>query len=411
MKAFILFAVLCSAVYAARAAEFEVTSSIELVQSFQRARPGDRLLLRGGDYRGGVALRGRSGTKQKTITLVASDPKRPPVFRGGASGMQLSGCNHVELKGLHFTGARSNGLNIDDGGNPRDPATGILLSGLKIYDVGSRGNHDGIKLSGLKDFRVVNCEVERWGRSGSGIDMVGCRSGVIERCRFRHDGPQNGHHGVQAKGGSEDVVIRHCRFENAGQRGVNLGGSTGLPYFRPAPNGFEARRITVERCVFQGGMCAVAFVGSTDCKVRFNTIHQPSKWIARILQENRRSEFIPSQAGSFTDNLIVFRAGDVRTAVNVGPGTKPTSFEFARNAWFAMDRPDRSRPSLPVRETEGVYGVDPELANPGNGEFRATNPLVNAARKVRRVGGARRALEKCGSAPRTEHVCRHGRVD
>ena len=36
---------------------------------------------------------------------------------------------------------------------------------------------------------------------------------------------------------------------------------------------------------------------------------------------------------------------------------------------------------------------------------------VNAARKVRRVGGARRALEKCGSAPRTEHVCRHGRVD
>ena len=45
-------------------------------------------------------------------------------------------------------------------------------------------------------------------------------------------------------------------------------------------------------------------------------------------------------------------------------------------------------------------------------KFRRENKeLVNAARKVRRVGAPNRALEKCGIAPLKEHVCRHGRVD
>jgi hypothetical protein len=343
-----------------RAAQIQITSSVELTRAFQAASPGDRLVLRGGDYRGGVSLRGRSGAKGQPISIVAADPGKPPVFRGGTSGLQLSGCDYVELSGLHFTGARSNGLNIDDGGNRTDPARGIRLNRLKVYDVGSRGNHDGIKLSGLIDFRVENCVIERWGRSGSGIDMVGCRTGLIEGCRFQHDGSQAASNGVQAKGGSEDVMIRRCRFEDAGQRGVNLGGSTGLPYFRPEPAGFEARRISVERCVFTGGMCAVAFVGSTDCSFRFNTIRQPTKWMARILQENRQGEFVPCQTGSLTDNLIVFQAEQVRVAVNVGPGTKPQSFTFARNAWFAEDGPNRSRLSLPVKETDGIYGMDPE---------------------------------------------------
>ncbi len=360
------------------AEEIPVASSDQLMKAFQRARPGDRLVLRGGDYRGGVSLRGRSGEEKRPIIIAAADMGRPPVFRGGGSGLQLSGCDHVEIRGLHFIGARGNGLNIDDGGDRGDPATGIVLSGVAVRDIGGRGNHDGIKLSGLLEFRVENCVVERWGNSGSGIDMVGCRSGTIEDCLFRHNGPMEGHHGVQAKGGSEDVVIRRCRFDNAGQRGVNLGGSTGLPYFRPEPRGFEARRITVERCVFVGGMAAVAFAGGVDCSARFNTIYRPEKWVVRILQENSGKDFAPCGNGVFSDNLVVFQAERVRTAVNVGAGTNPGSFTFARNAWFAEDRPDRSRPSLPVREADGVDGVDPEFADPVRGDFRPRNRRIVA---------------------------------
>ena len=111
---------------------------------------------------------------------------------------------------------------------------------MVVRDIGPTGNRDGIKLSGVDDFRVEGCTVERWGSGGSGIDMVGCHRGEIVGCTFRH-GDTTGDSGVQAKGGSRDVVIRRCRFEHAGQRAVNLGGSTGLAFFRPKPEGYEAR--------------------------------------------------------------------------------------------------------------------------------------------------------------------------
>ena len=38
------------------------------------------------------------------------------------------------------------------------------------------------------------------------------------------------------------------------------------------------------------------------------------------------------------------------------------TFTFADNLWYCEDRPDRGRPELPTRETNGVYDVDPQLA-------------------------------------------------
>jgi hypothetical protein len=49
----------------------------------------------------------------------------------------------------------------------------------------------------------------------------------------------------------------------------------------------------------------------------------------------------------------------IRSDVNVGGGTAPETFVFEGNRWFAEDRPEASRPRLPVAEKEGVYGTDP----------------------------------------------------
>ena len=48
--------------------------------------------------------------------------------------------------------------------------------------------------------------------------------------------------------------------------------------------------------------------------------------------------------------------------VNASPKTQPDTFTFANNLWYCEDRPDRGRPELPTRETNGVYDVDPQLA-------------------------------------------------
>jgi hypothetical protein len=233
---------------------------------------------------------------------------------------------------------------------------------LKVSDVGPQGNRDGIKLSGVADFVVEQCTVERWGANGSGIDMVGCHRGLVCSNLFRHQHPA-GDNGVQTKGGSSDIVVRHNRFEDAGQRGVNIGGSTGLQFFRPpiADSGnAEARNILVEGNTFIGSSAAVAFVGVDGATVRSNIIQKPRRWAFRILQENSAPSFLKSRKGVFSDNVIVFDSTAwSEGGVNIGGGTAPETFTFERNWWYCADQPARSKPRLPTAERDGVYGRKP----------------------------------------------------
>jgi hypothetical protein len=156
------------------------------------------------------------------------------------------------------------------------------------------------------------------------------------------------------------VTVRNCTFLNVGQRGVNLGGSTGLKLFRPPGVNYEAKDVTVEGCRFVGGLAPVAFVGVDGAVVRYNTIYRPERWIVRILQENTAAGFVPSRGGRFERNLVVFDSR-LRFPINIGGKTEPKSFRFLENFWFAEDDPRRSRPQLPTPEEGGVYGTDPEV--------------------------------------------------
>ncbi len=125
----------------------------------------------------------------------------------------------------------------------------------------------------------------------------------------------------------------------------------------------EARDIRVEGNTFVGAMTPVAFVGVDGAVVRFNTIERPARWALRILQENKAPAFVACRNGEFTDNVILFDGTrSPEGNINIGAGTAPETFTFARNWWYCIDRPDRSRPKLPVPETDGVYGEPPERA-------------------------------------------------
>lgn len=335
------------------------------------ARPGSRIRVAPGTYDGGSHLSELKGEKDRPIVIEALDPKSPPLFRGGANGLQLTDPSWVELRHLSFSGQTGNGLNIDDGGTMETPAHDLVLDGIIVSDVGPDGNRDGIKLSGLVDFRVRDTTVERWGRGGSAIDMVGCLRGTIETCTFRHAKEASDASGVQAKGGSREVTIRRCRFEHAGGRAVNVGGSTGLAYFRPplaAWRGarFESKDIVVEGCTIVGSTTPVAFVGCDGATFRFNLVYCPGRWGLRILQETKEDGFVPCRGGVVSDNLFVFRSDSWASGgANVGPGTDAASFRFERNAWYCLDAPARTKSlvSLPVAEVGGVHGKDPGLVD------------------------------------------------
>lgn len=361
------------------AAAVRVGSDAELRRGLAGLRAGDELVIAPGNYRGGVSARGLRGEARRPVIVRGEDPKRPPVFRGGNVGWHLSGCNNVTLRDIRVVGFPGNGINIDEGGAGRPLSEGIRLERVSIEDTGPRGNHDGLKLSGLAGFQVVDCAVAGWG--GSAIDMVGCHKGRIEGCRFVGKDGFSQSNGVQAKGGSSDIVIHDSIFNRAGQRGVNLGGSTGAPYFRPKDATFEATGVVVENCQFEGGLCAVAFVNSKDCIVRYNLIYKPDKWIFRILQESQGDRFPPCQAGVFESNLVVYDRS-VRSFVNIGPKTLPETFTLRGNFW--SDSEGARRPNLPIRESGGRQVGGLRLRRDRSGALRTSGSGL--ARELGAVG-------------------------
>jgi Right handed beta helix region len=334
----------------AGAAEVRVTDSSALRAALSRPAPGTTVLLAPGVYEGGVYLAEVAGTPEAPIVVEGADANDPPIFRQGGTALHLADCRFVTLRNLRVEGLPGNGINIDDGGTLATPAHHIVLENLTILETGPRGNHDALKMSGVDHFVVRRCRFEAWG--GSGIDMVGCHHGVVEDCAFTGRTGFSQDNAVQLKGGTEDVLVQCCLFTNAGQRCINLGGSTGLQFFRPEVRDYEARDITVAGNRFVGSLAPVAWVTAAGGHVHHNTIVRPDKWVLRILQETTDPRFRPCHDGVFEDNLVFFDSR-VRDFVNVGPRTAPETFVFRRNAWCDVEA--ARVPVLPVAEKDGVY--------------------------------------------------------
>jgi hypothetical protein len=378
MRCFVmtLLVALAAAPAGASGQTVRVADDAALGRAVRSARPGTHILIAPGRYRPGVYVSNLQGTSDAPIVIEGADPDNPPSFVGGGEAWHLADCAYVTLRNIAVGGQSSNGINVDDGGTPDTPAHHVVLEKLRISDTGPQGNHDAIKLSGLVDFVVRDCVMEGWG--GQAPDMVGCHRGLIEGCTFKGKAGFTQHTGPQTKGGSSEIVIRDCLFLDAAGRGVQLGGSTGLQFFRPRGAPCEAKDITVEGCTFVGCEAPVAYVGVDGATVRYCTFFHPRKWVMRILQETNLPGFVPCRNGRFEHNLVVFRRADVGVVVNIGPNTAPETFTFADNWWYCDDRPPASRPDLPARETGGVYGVDPQLADPQQGQFRPQNAKAQA---------------------------------
>ena len=332
--------------------EVTVRDTSELKEALGSLKPGTTLKIAPGEYPGGHVVQG-----VERVTVEALDPQNPPHFKGGSVAWHFSRCAGLTLRRIRVSGQQNNGINLDDGGLLDQPVKGITIEHVEISDIGPRGNQDGIKGSGLVGLTIHDCTITGWG--GQGIDLVGCHQSVISGCRFVGKAGFSASAGIQLKGGTSGVTVEKCHFTNAGERPINVGGSTGMAYFRPQGAKHEASRIVVRDNVIEGGLCATAFVGVDGAEFTGNTILFPEKWIFRILQETRAEGFAPCRNVLVSGNRIVFRRSQVQTEINIGAGTEPATFRFENNHWFAEDRPDASKPRLPAGEKDGVHGSDP----------------------------------------------------
>jgi hypothetical protein len=322
---------------------------------------GDEIRLAPGTYSGGRVVSGLVG-----VTIASVDPADPAVIDAGGvgQGFALTNPERVTLESFVVRNAASNGINIDDGGSFESPAREVVLRDLRVEGMAPSGNNDGIKLSGVVGFHVDRVRVSDWGTGGSAIDMVGCHDGLIENSLFAHSSSDTAT-GVQQKGGSSHIEVRANRFVAAGARAINMGGSTGLAFFRPQPPGpVEASELLAIGNVIVGSDAPVAFVNiDSDAVFSRNYVYRPTRFIARILKENTNPGFVDTQGGVYADNVVVWEDGDIRSfAINVGPDTLPLSFAFERNSFFNATNPGSSDPGLSVvTALDSSLGVDPSL--------------------------------------------------
>lgn len=336
--------------------------------ALRAAKPGDKVIVHAGTYPGGTFADKLQGTAAQPILITGAAGEAKPHIQGGAEGLHLTDPTYVVVQDLEISGQTANALNVDDGATVATPAHHLVFRRLRVHDVAS-GNHDGLKMSGVDDSFVLDSEFEKIG--GQMVDMVGCHRVTVARSTFKAGESV----GVQMKGGSSDNLVTRNWFESAGQRGVNMGGSTGLEFFRPLDAKFEAARIVVSANVFIGGDTPFAYVGCDECTAANNTILRPLRWASRILQETvDAARFVPSRKGKFINNLVVVGAGISGETVNVGANTEPSSFSFANNLWFHTGNP-AFRPTLPVMETAAVYG-DPKLVGTSDPHLTAGGPAA-----------------------------------
>lgn len=343
-------------------------ASIE--RASDEATPGSSIVVHPGTYSGGQFIAGLAGTAGAPIWVGGAVGEARPILTGETNGIQFSRGAYLIVHDLEVTGASGNGINTDDGGDISDDqaAHHVIFRNLYIHDIGGDGNQDCLKLSGLNHFTVLDSEFAYCGGggSGSGIDQVGCHHGLIARNDF-HDNSANA---VQTKGGSEDIEIRGNHIVNGGQRALNMGGSTGFAYFRPPLSetelNAEARNIRAVANLIEGSVAPIAFVGCVDCLAANNTIINPENWLLRILQETTSTSTYSFEASGYStvvNNLFYFNRSGISTYLNIGPNTAPSTFTFSNNLWYAHDDPAQSEPSLPVAETNGVYGGEPSFVN------------------------------------------------
>lgn len=339
------------------------------------ARPGDTILFRAGTHAGGAYVANLQGTAEAWITITG---EAGALIQGGSNAFQLTDPAYLRITRLAFDGQTGNGLNIDDGGSYATPAHHLLIEECEWRGINATGNNDMLKMSGVDSFTVRLCRFVDGSPSGSMIDMVGCHFGVFEGNRFENAGSNS----IQAKGGTQYITIRRNRFYRGGQRAINIGGSTGLEFFRPLDAPFEASHILVHSNIFTGAVAPIAFVGAVNCAVAHNTMFLPEKWAVRILQESTGARFLPCGDNTFINNLVVIDNRAAAPTFNIGPNTAPETFQFRNNLWYNLENASWAGPNTPTPDIDAILGRDPLLRAPAlvDGDFslRDGSPAIGA---------------------------------
>ena len=152
-----------------------------------RLKPGDRLLLDGGEYKGATLTLTSGGTVGKPKIILGVDRGRGlPVFKSswsvenptkGATAIKFTlGASHITLQGLRLKNYAYCVMAAPEKGDAPKPRTHLILE-----DVDMEHCRHGIYLSECDDLWLKNCDLKRYSKHGFRFEG-GCNRVVINDC-------------------------------------------------------------------------------------------------------------------------------------------------------------------------------------------------------------------------------------
>ncbi len=344
-----------------------------LQTALQRARPGDRVLVRAGTYRGGGWIEAR-GTAQAPITVLSVDGPRRAVLEGGTETLRIGdGAAYLVFDGLELRNAGNNVVHIDGGSHH------ITLRNVYAHDAGSNG--DVVKVNQAAHIFIEGGEYARPGaRPGSSenpyqecIDFLAVDTLAV-RDAWIHDG---GSSLIYAKGGSRNVVFERnlINEQRAGASDpmVGLGGVTGVDFLGDGT--FEAYDVIFRNNIVQGGASGgIAIYDARGAYIANNLFLDVNTVLVQFRPgagSARRSENV-----RVVDNLFVDTRGRMPAPIGRTGSNQVTQFVWQHNLFWNNGGGVPSSILLNVTSQTGHL-----LANPGVGTM--TGDRITLARMLR----------------------------
>ncbi len=431
MKSFlVLFIILLfsSFLYGQEPPTITVKTAYELDQLLRRQRstivPGTTILIAPGDYSEiwRFHVIDIHGTEAAPITIAGLDPNDPPEF-GGIGGWYVQNSSHIIFRNLLIRDVpNQNGMLVfadQVSFDELSPSHHLVFENLTFRNIGTPwGESDALKFVYVDYFTIRNNHFEGWAEQA--IDMIASQYGVIEDNQFIETNylgsPELGGNpfvGENAtmftKAGTRHILIQRNLFYNAGLEGLDLGGFSAIYGYR-SPIGstladgtvvdYEGSDIEVAGNRFYtdnsdqiGAQRPISLEASNRTSVHHNTFFvdndNPEKgmiYITRTTPSLMEAGIQVSRNGTFSNNLFVFQNIPQYYLINQRyyyPGYySPETFTFDNNAWYNPLNPpgdgklddtydsingDLALDNIPP-ETNGIYGVDPELDLDKNSE-------------------------------------------
>jgi hypothetical protein len=371
----LILAVLCWAVWAARAADIHAGPD-DYRQFLGRLQAGDRLLLAPGDYLRGLPLQGLNGEAGRPILIegLASGPPARFLARRGANTVSLVDVRHVVIRHLELDGQRLPVDAVKAEGHSRH-AHFVTLEKLHIHD------HDASQQSvGIS----TKCPAYGWVVRGNRIERVGTGmyfgdsdgsdpfvAGLIEdnhvsgtlgyNLQIKH---QRGRpEGLPGAGQRHDTIIRRNFFGK--ETGANAGAlarpNVLVGHWPLAGEGIEDRYLIYANLFWQNPTEAL-FQGEGNVALYNNVFVNRQGSAVNIRPHNDR----PREVAVF-HNTVLSRGRAIRVEPGLdNPHVPRVMLNLARSIDDASGAEAAARipalpaasPGWPLSATDGLGGLD-----------------------------------------------------